>query len=224
MGRKKTTSVFEKGYAQLAEAFSKIYLSVVEVDLDSGNAITLKSPDTEVVMKRMQWESLIARYAERRACPSDRAIILSEFSTSSLCSLLENGQRSKSMEVRCGASGNTYEWMELSAMIISSKEKKLLITTRNINEQRLLKSIAERFLYKNCDYFVLLDTKNNSFVRFMGNDNGSVLPPIISDDYTKVLKEYNQQFVMPNDVDRVTALMQIDNILKILENQDEYEF
>ncbi|MEG0630883.1 MAG: GGDEF domain-containing protein [Christensenellaceae bacterium] len=224
MGKDGSFELLKSGYAHLAQAFAKIFISVVELDLRTGNAITLKSPDSEVVLKTMPWSALLERYAQRRASAQDRHVITEEFSFEQLSNLIKSGQTSKSIEVRCGAYSDGFEWMELSAMLISEDAQTLLITTRNINEQRILKSIVEQFIYKNCDYFLLLDTRNNSFTRFMGSTNGTNLPPAVCNDYTAMLKKYNHQYVMPYDVDRVTAEMQIEHILQVLESQNDYDF
>ncbi|MEG0303755.1 GGDEF domain-containing protein [Gordonibacter sp.] len=210
-------------HAYLAEAFSKIFISVVEVDLQTGTALTLQSPDSAVVMRPLPWKTLLARYTERRSCPEDRQLINDQFSLEQLQKFAQTDQSHKAIQVRCVACNATFEWMELAATRLSGKEAKVLITTKNVNEQRLLKSVVERFVYKNCDYFVLLDTKHNSFFRFIGNGSGADLPPLSSNDYTAVLEEYNTRYVMPYDVDRVTAELQIDHIVEMLEKHDEHE-
>ncbi|MEF9842090.1 MAG: GGDEF domain-containing protein [Raoultibacter sp.] len=219
----KSSDLHAREYVYLAETFAKIFISVVEVDLQTGSALTLRSPDSAVVMQPMPWETLLGRYTERRSCPEDRDLITNEFSLEELQAFVESGQHHKSLEVRCVAKGAAFEWMELSATLLLGDGHKLLVTTKNINEQRIIKSVVDRFVYKNCDYFLMLDTKHNSFIRFMGNsESGTDLPPLSSDDYTTTLKEYNDRYVMPYDTDRLTAELQIDHIVAMLENQDEY--
>lgn len=222
MKSKTNVGLLQDEYIHLADAFSKIFISVIELDLATGDAITLKSSDAEVVMEKMPWETLLSRYTERRACPEDHQIIMDEFSTKQLEALVASGRQSKSIEVRWEDRSKGFEWVELSATMISPNDTKMLITTRNVNEGRLLKSIVERFVYANCDYFILLDTKRNSFVRFMGNDNGTDLPPSSHDDYSSILKAYNDMHVMPYDADRVTHELKLANILASLEHQEEH--
>ncbi|MEG2323744.1 MAG: diguanylate cyclase [Anaerovoracaceae bacterium] len=223
MKKEGNLGLIEKNCVHVARALSKPFVSIVELNLLTGEAITLKSSDSEVVMKKMPWEMLLLRYVNRRASNEDREIIMSEFSFERLKSHFKSGQKSKSIEVRCGNS-REFEWMELSAVVVPSDDKKIIITTENINEERLLKSIVDQFVYSNCDYFVLLDTKNNSYVRLMGNDNGTNIPPASSQNYSSVLVEYNKKYVMSYDVKRVTKELEIPQIVKSLDDQDEYFF
>lgn len=108
--------------------------------------------------------------------------------------------------------------------LLSIPEKKLLVTTRNVDGQRMLKSIVEQFVFQNFDYFMLLNVKNNSYTMFSGDTNGMPLPPVSSDDYTAEVARYNTKYVAKEEYERVTASMQIPHVIEMLEREPSYSF
>lgn len=58
----------ESRYTALAKILAKNFISVIEVDLRTGNAIVLESrKDPELVGRELRWSALLNRYAQRRA-------------------------------------------------------------------------------------------------------------------------------------------------------------
>lgn len=214
----------ESRYAALAENLAKNYISIAEIDLHTDNAVVLKSlEDRELEGKELPWPVLLDRYAQRRAYPEDHAVIYS-LTHERLNDFLEREYGELTLEVRCIAAKASYIWVEIKISIISVPEKKLLITTRSIDEQRMMKSIVEQFVFQNFDYFILLNAKANSYTMFSGDKYGAPLPPSFGDDYTAEVSRYNAKYLVPEEVDRVTANMQIPHVLEMLEHEESYSF
>lgn len=214
----------ENRYMYLAEAFTKNYISIAEVDLQTGCAAVLKSSaDPELEGVRLPWEALVERYADRRTCPDDRDLVRA-LTLERLRADFESERGDSSLEVRCmsGKDEGKYDWVKISVFAVSKKVKKLFVATQEINQSRMMKHIVEKFVYQNFDYFILLDTKRNSYTMFGGKKNGTPLPDEVNSDYTAEMIRYNRMYVAPEDVERVTAGMQIPHILKMLETQDSY--
>lgn len=214
----------ESQYAALAKILVKNFISLVELDLRTGNAFVLKSSeDLELEGRESKWRTLLDRYAQRKAYPEDRAAVLS-LTLDYLNIFLDQGRREFTLEVRCLSDKSAYIWAEISISVISVEERKLLITTRNIDEDRMLKSIVEQFVYQDLDYFVLLNAKNNSYTMFSGKKKGTPIPSAFDDNYTGRVLEYNARYVASEEVQRTTANMQIPHVLEMLEKQERYSF
>lgn len=212
----------ESRYASLAKALADHYISIAEVDLRSGNAVVLKSAeDRELEGRELPWHRLLERYAGRRAYPEDRAV-LDSLSHDRLEAFL--GQGELVLEMRCLAKDKAYEWVEIKVAVLSATEKKLLITTCSIDEQRMMRSIVEQFVFQNFDYFILLNAKNNSYIMFSGDKNGMPIPPVSGDDYTAEVARFNEKYVAPEECEQVTANMQISHVLEMLERDVSYSF
>lgn len=214
----------EGRYAALALALAKDYISVAEVDLRTGYAVVLKAAeDRELEGREMLWPSLLAQYTERRAYPEDQEK-LRALSADCLEEILKRGSGGRTFEVRCLTSDVTYMWVEIDVLIISITEKRLLITTRSIDEQRMMKTIIEQFVYQSYDYFVVLNATKNSYTMFSGDKYGTPLPPVSGDDYEAEVARYNSIYLIPADCERVTANMQIAHVQKMLEQEESYSF
>lgn len=211
-------------YDALVATLEKLYISIAVFDLATGRAMVLKSAlDPEIVGMQCDWDVLIARYAARRACEVDRAAIFKRFSRENLEAFAVSDKQEMCMEVRCLNASGSFEWVEISLCTMDAANRQLLITTRSIDQQKFLQSIVARFIYRNCDYFMLIDTRRDSYKVFSATEDRPV-PSASGKSYTDEMLRFNKQFVVPEDMERVTANMQIPHLLKQLESGEEYTF
>lgn len=84
-------------------------------------------------------------------------------------------------------------------------------------QDRLLRSIIDLFVYNNCDYFIYLDVKRNSYTMFSGSQSGTPLPPAECLDYSTELVKYANDFVVPEDREHVIREMGLDRVVEELE-------
>lgn len=219
-----TFSSLENQYTALAKALAKNYISIAQIDLLTGHAVVLKSAeDKELEGKVLPWPALLDRYSRRRAYPEDRTA-LDALALDRLYSYLETEENAQTFELRCFTADAAYIWIEIKVSVLSKPEKKLLITTRSVDKQRLMKSIVEQFVFQNYDYFILLNARTNSYTTFSGDKHGAPLPPVSSSDYTAEVARYNAKYLIPEEYKRVTANMQIAQVLKMLEHEKSYSF
>lgn len=214
----------ESRYTALAKILAKNYISLVEVDLLTGNAIVLKSSkDLELVGRELRWSELLDRYAKSRTYPEDRPKVLS-LTQDYLNSFLDQGSEELVLEVRCSSEKAAYMWAEINISVISAEERRLLVTTRNIDEDRMLKNIVEQFVYQDLDYFVLLNAKNDSYTMFSAKKSGTPIPPALSESYSAQMMRFNARYVAPEEFQQTTDNMQISHVLEMLEKEDRYSF
>lgn len=214
----------ESRYTALAKILAKNFISVIEVDLHTGNAIVLESrKDSELVGRELQWSALLNRYAQRRAYPEDRPKVLS-LTQDYLDSFLDKGSEEIILEVRCRSENAAYIWAEINISVISAEERRLLVTTRSIDENRMLKSIVEQFVYQDLDYFVLLNAKNDTYTMFSAKKSGTPIPPVFGESYSEQMQKYNARYVAPEEYQQTTDNMQISHVLKMLEKEERYSF
>lgn len=214
----------ESRYAALAQVLAKNFISIAQVDLRTGVAVVLKSDeDLELHGRELPWIDLLARYAQRKAYPEDRAAVLT-LTREYIDAFLDKGHPTLSLEVRCIAARETYLWAQIDLSVVSAAERIVLITTRNIDEDRMLRSIVDKFVYQDMDYFVLLNAKNNSYTMFSGTRSTVPIPPSFGDDYTAEMQRYNALYLRPADCAATTANMQIPHVLAMLEQSDRYSF
>lgn len=214
----------ENRYTALAKTLAKNFISLAEVNLCTGKAIVLESrKDLELVGKELLWSELLDRYAQRRAYPEDRSKVLS-LTQDYLNSFLDQGNEELVLEVRCHSDNAAYTWTEINISVISAEERHLLVTTRSIDEDRMLKSIVEQFVYQDLDYFVLLNAKNNSYTMFSAKKNGTPIPPTFGESYSAQMMKYNARYVAPEEFQQTTDNMQIPHVLEMLEKEERYSF
>lgn len=227
MDAKKQFELLQKVNEELFSVFTDIYMNIAEVDLDSNSAVVIKcASNQELIGRVFEWEQLMEEFCKRKIHEDDKKAVYENFSRERLEALCAHRRADYSIDIRYEAEKNHYQWAELSAVNLSQHRlnKRILISTRNIDEHHMLKSIVERYVYKNCDYFIHIDARKNSYMMFNGSDSGTPLPPKSSEDYTREMIRYTKAFVALEDRERVLKEMQIDRILEVLDNQGEHTF
>lgn len=210
----------------LAQAFAENHISMVKLNLQTGNALVLKSAyDPELLGTKCSWEALVERYALRRAAPVDRELVLS-LTLERMRALRHEGMGARPLEIRCLSPDDPLrlQWVELAVSKAGSDESVALITTRNIEETRLMRRIVDLFVYRNYDYLFLIDAKRDAYTRFTGSKGKIPVPPESGSHYTEDMVRYNREYVTPEDCERVTANMQLAHVVKMLEQMDIYSF
>lgn len=224
----------ESEYLQKKMEFSKrvfksigaVYSEVMEVDLEIRKLISIKSnlmPHKEGGV--FDYFKAFKLFLDKLTDENDKRIVREEFSVTALKSFIESGQRSRAIEVKIFVDETAYEWIELSVFSILDDDlchKMVLVTIRNINEQKLLKGIVDKFVYENCDYFIYLDAKSDSYVMFSSSESGTPLPAIVCESYSAENIKHAELYVAAEDKSRIIREMELTNVLARLDESGEY--
>lgn len=125
--------------------------------------------------------------------------------------------------MRIPADSFVYSWIEVSLYNIDDKTR-VYIIIKDIHDKKLLEGITERFVYQDCDYFIYLDMKADSYKMFSRSDNGTPLPPTVCNTYSTEIINYANNFVVDEDVAYTIDQMNLKTIEKALEYKDEHVF
>lgn len=207
-----------------AQAFLDNHMSVIKLDIRTGEAFVLKSDlDQESVGKALPFDTLIARYISRRAYPPDRTL-LSSLTLERLKQICIDQQQPFTLDLRCTTADGNFEWVKVTATRARGYDHIILAATRSINEAKLMRTIVDLFVYQNYDYLFLIDAKNDTYTRFTPVRGSVPVPPESGASYTEEMIRFNRRFVLPEDYERVTANMQLAHIVQMLAHQEKYCF
>lgn len=207
----------------LVEAFFQAFIGVIKVDLQTGEALVLKSDlDQDAAGDKIPLADLVERYVQQRVYPTDQEKV-SLITLECLNRFCLDGSGFP-IEIRARADGGQFQWVEISAARVQSDPRHVLLTTRNIDETKFIRNIIDLFVYRNYDYLFLIDAKRDSYTRFTGSKGNTPVPPKKGEHYTADMQDYNRKYVVPEDYERVTANMQLRHIIEMLEHSDTYSF
>lgn len=213
----------EDNHAILAQAFLQDFIGVIKINLFTGKALVLKSDiDQDKAGTVVSFTDLVTRYVQQRVFPSDQGKV-SSLSLERLKRFCSDGIGFP-FDIRARTDTGKFQWVEVSAVHIQSDPENVLLTTRNIDEIKLMRGIVDLFVYRNYDYLLLIDAKNESYTRFTGNKGITPVPPEKGEHYTADMISYNRKYVVQEDYARVTANMQLANVVTMLEESDSYSF
>lgn len=208
----------------LAKAFLANHFNVVEINLQTGQALIIKhqlNPDLEG--RYLSWSDFIMDCAKKYIHPMDQEQVFS-LTLERLRRYCAGGKDDFPIEVRCYQNSGEIQWMSLSVTCAGSDDDTAIFSARNVNETILIRKIVDLFVYQNYDYLYLINAKKDSYIRFTGSKEHTPLPPEKGEHYTEDMIAYNRRYVALEDYERVTASMQIPHIVKMLERSDIYSF
>ncbi|MCC2817789.1 GGDEF domain-containing protein [Lachnoclostridium pacaense] len=207
----------------LTQAFLQAFIGVIKVDLQTGEAVVLKADTThDRPGTAAPLADLVGRYMKQRIYTLDQEKI-SAITLERLRKFSLDGSGFP-FEIRSRTDEGRFQWVEISAVSVQSYKDYVLITTRNIDEEKLTRSIVDLFVYRNYDYLFLIDAKHDSYIRLTESKDNTPVPPQRGEHYTADMLMYNKKYVVQEDCGRVTANMQLPHVIEMLEQSDVYSF
>lgn len=184
--------------------------------------------DVTGVMKEgsaLSYNQALEEFLVQNIMIEDRKPAQSALSLDALREFYHSGADSKRMEFRSLVKEFVYEWQEMILTTTSAKQPDTIyILLKNINKEKLMSGIIDRFIYHDCDYFIYLDVKKDSYTMFSHSDSGTPLPPVICNSYSTEIVTYADDFVVPEDRDYTIYQMSLEQVTAQLNDHGEHVF
>jgi len=97
----------------------------------------------------------------------------------------------------------------------------LLIGSRDVKEAQRNAAIAKAVLPE-FDYVCRIDVPTGSYILYYADSGKTIVPQHESDNYERVLAEFNEQNVVPEEAAALTENMRIQNVIQKLSEANEY--
>lgn len=119
---------------------------------------------------------------------------------------------------------DTFRWFSIRTTLVYSSGVPVRVvgTLRNVDEQKLLASIIDSFVYETSDYFLFVDAYNDKYTIYSSSSNGTPLPRVECESYTQEVHDYAKEHVVERDVDYIIEAMSIKKVLEFLDKNSEY--
>ncbi|HIS44845.1 MAG TPA: GGDEF domain-containing protein [Candidatus Scatomorpha merdigallinarum] len=211
---------------ELNEALNEVFLAVLRVDMKENTVRVLHNKNArDVPESRVEWPEYLERYTTVFS-EKERRGLLSRLSGEALMNQLRAGRLNFTLDTSYKSDYET-NWLTISVNIrpgVGGENAHAYIFVRRTNEEHLLRSIIDLFVYSTCDYFIYLNARTNSYVMFSGNTNGTPLPPATCDDYETAIVDYAERYVVPEDREMTVREMRLGRVLEQLEHRGVHSF
>ncbi|MDD3184134.1 MAG: ATP-binding protein [Anaerostipes sp.] len=173
----------------------------------------------------LSYNQALEEYLVQNIMVEDRTPAQTALSLDALREFYRSGADSKRLEFRSLVKEFVYEWQEMILTTASAKQPDTIyILLKNIDKEKLMSGIIDRFIYHDCDYFIYLDIKKDSYTMFSHSDSGTPLPAIICDSYSTEIVTYANDFVVPEDRDYTIYQMSLEQVSAQLNAHEEHVF
>lgn len=210
---------------ELRDALNQMFYAVLRVNPASDTVLILQSRDRpEHEWKQLNWSAHLDRYAAIMT-EQGAAKLQEQLTSRALLARIESGERNFSIDSSY-MKGHRTNWVTVSVSLCQDAQGVwcAYIFIRQNNEEHLLRSIIDLYVYNTCDYFIYLDMQHNSYVMLSGSTSGTPLPPAVCEDYDTAIVDYARAFVVPEDQEMVIEKMKLSNVRRQLEKKDVYSF
>ncbi|WP_072447274.1 GGDEF domain-containing protein [Blautia sp. Marseille-P3201T] len=212
--------MLEKERDDILDAFLNLYKAIVEVDLHTKQVYVLKTleEDQEEICRI---EDMISVLFHRLTVESEKEEVRKLLDINYLKQLaLEKTE--KSLELRFQRANKPFQWIEMKLLYLPKKDDKIYIVFGNTDREHILNSIAEKFVYKNSDYFYYLDLKNDYYIRYSGKEDDDTLPSQEGWGYCAEMIAYAKKYVVSEDLEKVIKCMNPQYAMERLDREGEY--
>ncbi len=223
---KKQMSLLAKEKNAILDAFINLYKAILEVDLLTEKVQVLKTMGDQTQLYQdntLQLADQLPKMLEQLDIESERQELLEFFEIKHLKEMAAL-KKEQSLDLRFEKENKQFEWIQIKILYLPGREDKIYVVFGNSDKEHVLNSIAEKFVYKNSDWFYYLDLKNDYFIRYSGNADEHTLPPEEGWDYRNAMIEYSKECVVSEDQDWVIACMEPEYMINRLDKEDgEYQ-
>lgn len=201
------------------ELFKHFCDTIWEYDPKNGKVYIYH--DTMVPEESGSWSkySLIyLEHTEKFVYPEDLKIWKRYMSPKGLEEFLNSGLMETTFSVRMQNTKSGLQWHEA---YLEKYKDHVLIASRDIKKEQRNATIA-RAVLPEFDYVCRIDVHTGSYVLYYADDEKTIVPQHESDNYEKVVEEFNHQYVVPESAAELTEKMRISNVVQQLERKEEY--
>lgn len=200
-----------------------LYSMIVMIDLEQDIAWILHNvQNPETISKAFPWAGYLEWYAGEQIVPEDERRAIETLSSQSLLAYFQEGHSLFSQDFSF-LIGKMVTQITITAFLKEPGSGQMYLLVRNA-ENSMLRQIVNQYVFSNCDYFICLDAKSNSYVMFSGSKSGTPLPPSQCSDYETETVTYARAFVAEEDQDMVIQKMRLSSILTALEEKGIHSF
>lgn len=221
---KKKVSLLKEEKEQILDAFINMCKAIIEVDLNTQELYILKTidgnggeeADFSITLKNM------SMYLRDRLAVDFEKKELQEFLSIEHLRKMAADKTEGTLDLRFQREDKYTIWLQMRILYLPQKDDKIYIVFANAEREHILNSIAEKFVYKNSDYFYYLDLKHDYYIRYFGNEKYGTLPPQEGWDYREEIVRYTMQYAHAEDCNNVIEAMQPEYMIRRLDQEGEY--
>lgn len=197
-------------------------------EIDLGTFRTKIWHDTmtpDMVGTEPDLQELIHLYLKHHVHRADYGKCLAEMSPDALRALATSEGKRKQFEMRLHADDSHFEWHRTFCQAFNANEENpgtVLFWSRCINSEKR-NSIIEKAVGPEYDFIAYLEADNNSYVMYSVNTgSGTLLPPVVGENYTREMIAYNMAFCPPGEREKLVRDMHLEHILEKVRADNEY--
>lgn len=168
--------------------------------------------------KWIDYQQIFDLYYQHYVHPSELHKWNELLSKEKLLEFYESDLEEKHFYIRLNINGKL-EWHEV--YLEKSGDGNITLMSHDIHKLKrndaVIKAVDPKF-----DYVTYINVQDQSYILYSSNENETIIPTSKSDNYPRVLNEYNTKYVVSEELEYSLKAMSIENVIKELETKSEY--
>ena len=215
---------------QLLDAFSEKYLLSARVDLTANSVERSKGVQSAIVpappwlLGKISYDDILQQFLQQLPDDREREEFSRIGSRAALLQAYARGTRDMSQECRYLTADGEILWIRCYITLSRRPDSEniiLFFALRDINEEKLIKATMDKVITQQYDYLSCISVKTHRILLFYSN-----IPTLSNDvvrqreDYDRIMRRYNRQYVLPNDLEACNGFMDLDNVCQQLRQKN----
>lgn len=212
---------------ECAGSLSRMFDELMECSIEKGRCRELFFTEGKCRLCVNQTLEELRAYALDYIHPEECMGFLDLFNKDRMREVVRNSGHPQ-LEFRCRRQEGGYTWLRILLMPEQGSFDTVLCYVVDLGaedrESHLLKQIVDRYVYRNCDYLICLDSSRDSYTMFRRNEGADLFPSSVSGTYSQMVNQCISRYVVLEEREQVRQEMDLDHVLEILDLEGEHVF
>lgn len=165
------------------------------------------------------YETIYRLYREEFVWAKDIVIWEHFMHTEHLKEILAQAKGEESFFLRLENRNKESEWHEV--YIEKTEDTRLVIASRDIQKDQRNAAITQAVMPE-FDYVCCIDVATGQYIIYYSEYSEAYVPKGNVEKYSDILHEVNEQYIVPEQREEVTACMELEHVIKELQDKEEY--
>lgn len=174
--------------------------------------------EPELCWQWVDYHSVYQEHLEKHVYWEDKNIWERYMSAEALKEFLDSPLDETEFSVRMEYKENDIQWHEA---YLERYKGHVLIGSKDTKREQKNETIASAVLPE-FDYVCRINIRTGGYVLYYAGDEKANVPQHEAEDYEKTIEEFNRAHVVPEEAEALTEKMRIANVVRELENAEEY--
>ena len=225
--QKKAKNRYERELKARENLYGNAMTLTIQLNLNSCT-VEYASPSYEPLLDNdKNFDTMLLRVSDLIPNPQQKEGFLNNFLSPALRASYAKDELRLEYEYQKMVEKETLKWVRTTARLVTrpgGNDIIVFFTTTDVNDEHISRELLNCVAHEDYDYIAYVDAPHNRYTMYASFSGANTpLPPESGYNYREEMKRYANNFVIEEEIDRIIAEMELENVTRQLELHKTYE-